>query len=159
MHYFLRNPGMNIKMLHFSIRLIIVPSRTRVQRKCDVSFLHSWLWTPEGFGSEYPQVFRFPSTHRCLGLKAYLLVFLRYIYTNEHDKNFFNQYNSSSICTTTFNQSFKLQIVWFIENPCEADFMPFSQGLKPVCHFKKDLAFFSENWDLKANAQCAVKLK
>ncbi len=50
MHYFLRNHRMNVKIHHFSIRLCVL-SRTTVQQKCGVAFLHSWLLTLGGLGT------------------------------------------------------------------------------------------------------------
>ncbi len=50
MYHFLRNHGMNVKIHHFSIRLCVL-SRTTVQQKCGVAFLHSWLYIKGGFGS------------------------------------------------------------------------------------------------------------
>ncbi len=43
-----RNHGMNVKVHYFSIRLCLL-SRTMVQRKYGVDFLHSWHGTIEGF--------------------------------------------------------------------------------------------------------------
>ncbi len=48
MHNFLRNHGMNVKIRGFSIMLCEL-SRTTVQQKCGVAFLHSWLYTIGGF--------------------------------------------------------------------------------------------------------------
>ncbi len=52
MHYFLRNHGMIVKIDHFSIR-VRVSSRTMIQQKCGVAFLHSWLYTPGGFAKSH----------------------------------------------------------------------------------------------------------
>ncbi len=41
---------MNVKIHHFSIRLCVL-SRTTVQQKCDVAFLHSWFYTLGGFAN------------------------------------------------------------------------------------------------------------
>ncbi len=58
MHYFLRNHGMKAKIHHFSIKLCVL-SRTTVQRKCRVAFLHSWLYTLTDFDSPHSKFHRY----------------------------------------------------------------------------------------------------